>query len=88
LRNLKHTEEQIVGILKDVEAGIIVSDLSRKYGISDATCYSWKAKYGGMTASHIKRLRLLEDENRRLKYLVTDLTLNNQTLKAIISKTF
>jgi putative transposase len=88
MKKIKYTEEQIVGILKEVEAGIRVSEICRKYGISDATYYNWKAKYGGMAASDIKRLRQLEDENRRLKHLVADLTLDNQALKAVISKNF
>jgi putative transposase len=88
MKKTKYTEEQIVGILKEAEAGITVSEICRKYGISDATYYNWKAKYGGMTASDIKRLRQLEDENRRLKHLVADLTLDNQALKAVISKNF
>jgi putative transposase len=88
MKKIKYTEEQIVGILKEVEAGITVSESCRKYGISDATYYNWKAKYGGMAASDIKRLRQLEDENRRLKHLVADLTLDNQALKAVISKNF
>ncbi len=88
MKKIKYTEEQIVGILKEVEAGITVSEICRKYGISDATYYNWKAKYGGMAASDIKRLRHLEDENRRLKHLVADLTLDNQALKAVISKNF
>ena len=88
MKKIKYTEEQIVGILKEVEAGISVVEVCRKYGISDATYYNWKAKYGGMAASDIKRLRQLEDENRRLKHLVADLTLDNQALKAVISKNF
>jgi putative transposase len=88
MKRIKYKEEQIVGILKEVEAGIKVSEICRKYGISDATYYNWKAKYGGMAASDIKRLRQLEDENRRLKHLVADLTLDNQALKAVISKNF
>ena len=88
MKKIKYTEEQIVGILKEVEAGIKVSEICRKYGISDATYYNWKAKYGGMASGDIKRLRQLEDENRRLKHLVADLTLDNQALKAVISKNF
>jgi putative transposase len=88
MKKIKYSEEQIVGILKEVEAGITVSEICRKYGISDATYYNWKAKYGGMAASDIKRLRQLEDENRRLKHLIADLTLDNQALKAVISKNF
>jgi putative transposase len=88
MKKIKYTEEQIVGILKEVEAGITVVEVCRKYGISDATYYNWKAKYGGMTASDVKRLRHLEDENRRLKQIVADLTLDNTALKAVISKNF
>ncbi len=88
MKKSKYKEERIVGILKEAEAGIKVSEICRKYGISDATYYNWKAKYGGMAAGDIKRLRQLEDENRRLKHLVADLTLDNQALKAVISKNF
>ena len=88
MKKSKYTEERIVGILKEVEAGITVSEICRKYGISDATYYNWKAKYGGMTASDVKKLRQLEDENRRLKHIVADLTLDNQALKAVITKNF
>ena len=88
MKKTKYTEEQIVGILKEVEAGITVAEICRKYGISDATYYNWKAKYGGMTASDVKRLRQLEDENRRLKQIVADLTLDNQALKAVIANNF
>ena len=84
----KYTEEQIIAVLREGEAGAKIGELCRKYGISDATYYNWKAKYGGMAASDIKRLRQLEDENRRLKHLVADLTLDNQALKAVISKNF
>jgi putative transposase len=84
----KYSEEQIVRILKEADAGIKVSDLCRKYGFSDATYYNWKAKYGGMGVSEIKRLKQLEDENRRLKQIVADLTLDNQALKAVVTKNF
>ena len=86
MKKTRYSEEQIIGILKEVEAGIPITELCRKYGISDATYYNWKARYGGMTTSEMKRLRQLEDENRRLKQLVADLTLDNQALKAVISK--
>jgi len=82
----RYSEEQIIGVLKEAEAGIPITELCRKYGISDATYYNWKARYGGMTTSEMRRLRQLEDENRRLKQLVADLTLDNQALKAVISK--
>ena len=84
----KYSEEQIVRILKEADAGVKVSDLCRKYGFSDATYYNWKAKYGGMGVSEIKRLKQLEDENRRLKQIVADLTLDNQALKAVVTKNF
>jgi putative transposase len=88
MKKTKYTEEQIIGILKEADAGISVAELCRKYGFSDATYYNWKAKYGGMTVSDAKRLKALEDENRRLKHLVADLTLDNQALKSAISKNF
>lgn len=84
----KYNEEQIVRILKEADAGVKVGDLCRQYGVSEATYYNWKAKYGGMGVSEIKRLRHLEDENRRLKQIVADLTLDNQALKAVVSKNF
>ena len=86
MKKTRYSEEQVIGILKEAEAGIPITELGRKYGISDATYYNWKAKYGGMTTSEMRRLRQLEDENRRLKQLVADLTLDNQALKAVISK--
>lgn len=88
MKKTRYSEEQIIGVLKEAEAGMKLPDLCRKYGISDATYYNWKAKYGGMTVSDAKRLKQLEDENRRLKHIVADLTLDNQALKAVISKNF
>jgi putative transposase len=88
MKKTRYSEEQIVNILKEGEAGISVADLCRKYGMSDATYYNWKAKYAGMAVSDVKRLKQLEDENRRLKHLVADLTLDNQALKEVISKNF
>ena len=84
----RHTEEQIIGVLKESEAGLKTDELCRKYGISSATLYKWKSKFGGMEVSDAKRLRTLEDENRRLKHIVADLTLDNQALKAISTKNF
>ena len=84
--NRKYTEEQIVNILKEAQAGMKAEELGRKYNVSTNTFYKWRQKYSGMEASDVKRLRALEDENRRLKTIVADLTLDNQALKAINSK--
>jgi putative transposase len=77
---------QIIAILKAVEAGRTVKDVCREHEISDATYYQWKSKYGGMQASDIKRLRELEEENRRLKQISADLLLENRALKDVIAK--
>ena len=82
----RYTEEQIIGILKQADAGLKPADLCREHGISDATFYKWKAKFGGLTVSDAKRLKALEEENRKLKHLVADLTLDNQALRALSSK--
>jgi putative transposase len=82
----RYTEEQIIRVLKEVEWGVAVTEVCRKYGVSEPTVYNWKAKYGGLEISELRRLKALEDENRRLKHLVADLTLDNQALKAINSK--
>jgi putative transposase len=84
----RFTEEQIIRILQEAETGAKVIEVCRKHGISDATYYNWKAKYGGMTVSDAKKLKALEEENRRLKHIVADLTLDNQALKAVIGKKF
>jgi putative transposase len=84
----KYTEEQIIAVLKEAEAGAAVTDLCRKYGMSDATYYNWKAKYAGMTASDLKRLKSLEEENRRLKQIVAEQALDNRALKELLSKNF
>lgn len=88
MRSRRFTEEQILGALKEVDAGLPVKDMCRKMGIHQATFYNWKAKYSGFTVNEAKRLRILEDENRRLKHIVADLTLDNQAMKGIISKNF
>jgi putative transposase len=78
--------EKITSILQEAEAGMPVADLCRRYGMSDATYYNWKKKYGGMTVSEAKRLKELEEENLRLKRMVADLSLDNQILKDVNSK--
>jgi len=75
MKRSRYTEEQIIGILKQHQAGLGAKDLCRKHGISDATFYKWRSKYGGMEVNEAQRLRGLEDENRRLKHLVADLSL-------------
>jgi putative transposase len=82
----RHTEEQIIAVLKDGQAGIGVQELCRKHGISDATFYKWRAKYAGLEVSDVKKLRQLEDENRRLKQMVAEQALDIQALKAINAK--
>lgn len=86
MKRSRYTETQIVRILKEVEGGRMVKEVCREYGISDATYYNWKSKYGGMEASDIKRLKELEDENRRLKHMFADLSLENAALKDVIEK--
>jgi putative transposase len=82
----RFTEEQIIGILREQEAGAKTVDVCRKYGISSATFYKWKAKYGGLDVSDAKRLRALEDENSKLKRLLADAMLDNAMLKEIAAK--
>ncbi len=86
MKKSRYTEEQIIGILKQHEAGVKTADLCREHGISEATFYNWKSKYGGMDVSEAQRLRQVEDENRRLKALVADLSLDREALKAVIRK--
>jgi putative transposase len=86
MRKTRFTEEQIIQVLKAGEAGEKPKDLCRKHGISEQTFYRWKAKYGGMDVNEARRLKHLEDENRRLKHAVADLTLEAQALRAALSK--
>ena len=86
MRKSKFTEEQIINILKSVEAGQKIADACRSNGISEQTDHRWKAKYGGLDVNEARRLKHLEDENRRLKQIVADLTLDNRVLKDVVSK--
>lgn len=82
----RFTEEQIIGVLKEADAGAKVVELCRKYGISDATYYNWKAKFGGMTVSEAQRLKALEAENGKLKRLLAESMLDNAALKDIVGR--
>jgi len=86
MKKSRYSENKIVRILKEVETGKLVKDVCREYGISDATYYNWKAKYGGMESSDIRRLKDLEEENRRLKHMYAELSLDHKILKDIIEK--
>jgi len=88
MKQSRYTEEQIIGVLKEGEAGVPVKELSRKHGICDQTYYRWKAKYGGLEVSEARRLRSLEEENRRLKQMVAEQALDIQALKAVLGKKF
>jgi putative transposase len=87
MKKSRYTEEQIIGILKEHEAGLKTADVCREHGISAATFYGWKQKFGGMDVSEAQRLKALEDENRRLKLLVAELSLHGEALKSVIRKT-
>ena len=84
----RYTEEQIIGVLKESEAGAKTGELCRKHGMSEATFYKWRAKYAGLTLNELKRLRSLEEENRRLKQIVAQQALDNWALKELLSKNF
>jgi putative transposase len=86
MKRNRFTEERIISILKEHEAGTPVSELCRKHGVSDASIYKWKAKYGGMDVSEAKRLKTLEDENTKLKRLLADAMLDNVALKDLLGK--
>jgi putative transposase len=88
MKRSRFTEEQIIAVLREQEAGVPTVDVCRKHGISTPTFYAWKAKYGGMEVSEAKRLRSLEDENAKLKRLLADAMLDNVALKDLLSKKF
>ena len=86
MKRNRFTEEQIIGVLRETDAGAVMLDLCRKHGMSSAPYYAWKAKYGGLEVSEAKRLRSLEDENGKLKRLLADPMLDNAGLKDLLSK--
>ncbi len=88
MRKSRFTEEQIIGILKEGEAGANIVELCRRHEISKESYYRWRVKYGGLEVNEARRLRQLEEENRRLKHLVADLTLDKQTLQELLRKKF
>lgn len=86
MKRSRFSEEQIIGILREHEAGVTVADLCRKHGMSSASFYAWKAKFGGMDVSDAKKLKALESENAKLKRLLADAMLDNTALKDLLSK--
>jgi putative transposase len=88
MKRSRFSEEQIIGILKEHRAGMSAAELCRKHGISDATFYTWRSKYGGMEVSDAKRLKAVEEENRKLKKLLAEQMLDNSTLREMLGKNF
>jgi putative transposase len=86
MKRARFSEEQIIGILKEAESGVKAAELCRRHGISDATFYVWRSKYGGLEVSEMRRLRQLEEENRRLKSIVADQALDLRVLKDVLAK--
>jgi putative transposase len=88
MKGTRHSEEQIIAILKQGEAGLPTTELCRQHSITEQTYYRWKAKYGGMETGDAKKLKHLEEENRKLKHVVAELTLDNRALKDVLAKNF
>ena len=88
MRGKRFSEEQIIAVLKEAEAGAKTPELCRRHGITQQTFYRWKSKYGGLDVSEMRRLRQLEEENRKLKHIVAELTLDNRALKEVLAKKF
>lgn len=86
MKKTRFTEEQIIGVLKEAETGMKVPELCRKHGISDVTFYKWRSKYGGMEVSEARRLKNLEEENRKLKHIVAEQALDIRALKDVVAK--
>lgn len=88
MRGTRFKQEQIIAVLNEARSGVNLKELSRKYGVSEGTIYNWKAKYGDLTITEARRLKLLEEENSRLKHVVADQTLEIKALKLVVSKNF
>jgi len=88
MKGTRHSEEQIIAILKQGEAGLSTADLCRQHNITEQTYYRWKANYGGLESGDAKRMKHLEEENRKLKHVVAELTLDNRALKDVLAKNF
>lgn len=88
MKGKRFSEEQIIGVLKEAEAGVKTSELCRRHGVTEQTYYRWKSRYGGLEVSEMRRLRQLEEENRKLEHVVAELMLDNRALKEVLAKKF